>query len=176
MLSKSHLTLHSRMSGSRWVITPSWLSGLWRPFLYSSSVYSCHLFLISSASVAAAAGISLQSYPTLCDPIDGSHQDPLSLGLSRQEHWIGLPFPSPMHESEKWKWSRSVLSNSSRPHGLQLTRLLCLWDFPGKNTGVGCHCLLQEISSLPHFVVFLYFFALIAEEGFLISPCYKFWI
>ena len=42
MLSKVHLTSHSRMSGSRWVITPSWLSGSWRPFLYSS-VYSCHL-------------------------------------------------------------------------------------------------------------------------------------
>ena len=39
------------MSGSRWVITPSWLSGSWRSFLYSSSVYSCHIFLISSASV-----------------------------------------------------------------------------------------------------------------------------
>ena len=51
MLSKAHLTSHSRMSGSRWVITPSWLSGSCRSFLYSSSVYSCHLFLISSASV-----------------------------------------------------------------------------------------------------------------------------
>ena len=30
----------------------------------------------------------------------------------RQEHWSGLPFPSPMHESEKWKWSRSVMSDS----------------------------------------------------------------
>ena len=50
MLSKAHLTSHSRMSGSRWVITPLWLSGSWRTFLYSSSVYSCHLFLISSAS------------------------------------------------------------------------------------------------------------------------------
>ena len=50
MLHKAHLTSHSRMSGSRWVITPSWLSGSWRSFLYSSSVYSCHLFLISSAS------------------------------------------------------------------------------------------------------------------------------
>ena len=49
MLPKAHLTSHSRMSGSRWVITPSWLSGSWRSFLYSSSVYSCHLFLISSA-------------------------------------------------------------------------------------------------------------------------------
>ena len=50
MLPKAHLTSHSRMSGSRWV-TPSWLSGSRRSYLYSSSVYSCHLFLISSASV-----------------------------------------------------------------------------------------------------------------------------
>ena len=39
MLPKAHLTLHSRMSGSRWVITPSCLCGSWRSFLYSSSVY-----------------------------------------------------------------------------------------------------------------------------------------
>ena len=51
MLPKAHLTLHSWMSGSRWVITPLWLSWWWRSFLYSSSVYSFHLFLISSASV-----------------------------------------------------------------------------------------------------------------------------
>ena len=44
-----------------------------------------------------------------------------------------------MHESEKWKWSRSVVSDSSRPHGLQPTRLFRPWDFPGKSTGVGCH-------------------------------------
>ena len=50
---------------------------------------------------AAAATKSLQLCPTLCDPIDGSHQAPPSLGFSRQEHWSGLPFPSPMHESEK---------------------------------------------------------------------------
>ena len=49
-----------------------------------------------------------------------------------------------MHESEKWKWSRSVVSDSSPPHGLQPTRLLHPWDFPGKSTGVGCHCLLRE--------------------------------
>ena len=48
-----------------------------------------------------------------------------------------------MHESEKWKWSLSVVSDSSRPHGLQPTRLLNPWDFPGKSTGVGCHCLLR---------------------------------
>ena len=58
MLSKAHLTSHSSMSGSRWVITPRWLSGSWRSFLYSSSVYSCHLFLISSASVRSTPFLS----------------------------------------------------------------------------------------------------------------------
>ena len=51
MLPNAHLTSHSRMSGFRRVITPSWLSGSWRSFLYNSSVYSYHFFLISSASV-----------------------------------------------------------------------------------------------------------------------------
>ena len=137
-------------------------------------------------------------------PQTAAHQAPPSLGFSRQEHWSGLPFPSPMHESEKWKWSRSVVSDSWRPHGPQPTRLLHPWifqarvleqsasafskkhatvsqirnkelfthcavlsrsvmsnsfypmdcnppgssvpgDSPGKNTGVGCHALLQGI-------------------------------
>ena len=43
-------------------------------------------------------------------PQTAAHQAPPSLGFSRQGHWSGLPFPSPMHESEKGKWSRSVLS------------------------------------------------------------------
>ena len=49
MLPKAHLTSYSRMPDSRWVTTSSWLPGSLRAFLYSS-VYSCHLFLISSAS------------------------------------------------------------------------------------------------------------------------------
>ena len=52
MLPKAHLTR------SRWVITPSWLSGSWRSILHSSSVYSCHLFLISSASVRSRPFLS----------------------------------------------------------------------------------------------------------------------
>ena len=56
------------------------------------STYFCMLLLLSQ---------SLQSCPTLCDPITAAHQAPLSLGFSRQEHWSGLPFPSPMHQSEK---------------------------------------------------------------------------
>ena len=85
--------------------------------------------------------LSCFSRVRLCDPIDGSPPGSSVLGFSRQEHWSGLPFPSPMHESEKWKWSCSV--NSQGPHGMQPTRLLHPWDFPGKSTGVGCHFLLQ---------------------------------
>ena len=96
--------------------------------------------ILASSPIAAAK--SLESCLTLCDPIDGRPPGSPSLGFSRQEHWRGLPFPSPMHETEKWKWSRSVVSNSSQPHGLQPARLLHPWDFPGKSTGMGCHCLL----------------------------------
>ena len=86
----------------------------------------------------------------LCStPETAAHQASPSLEFSRQEHWSGLPFPSPMYESEKWRWSRSVVSDSSRPHRLQPTRLLRPWDFPGKSTGVGCHCLLR------HFCIFV---------------------
>ena len=72
MLPKSHLTSHSRMSDSRGVITPSWLSGSLRPFLYSSSVHSYHLFLISSASIRSyhfcpLLGLSLHEiFPYCC--------------------------------------------------------------------------------------------------------------
>ena len=106
MLPKTHLTSHSRMSGSRWVITPSWFPGSWRrSFLYSSSVYSCYLFLISSASV-------------------------------RSIQFLSFIVP------------------------------ILAWNVPFSN-------FLEEISSLSHSVVFLYFFALVTEEGFLISPCYS---
>ena len=90
--------------------------------------------------------LSRFSHVQLCStPETAAHQASPSLGFSRQEHWSRLPFPSPMHESEKWKGSRSVVSDSERPHGLQPTRLLRPWDFLGKSTGVGCHCLLREL-------------------------------
>ena len=53
-------------------------------------------------------------------PQTAAHQAPPSLGFSRQEHWSGSPFPSPMYESEKWKSSCSVVSDSSQPHGLAI--------------------------------------------------------
>ena len=94
--------------------------------------------------------VSLFSRVRLCaTPETAAHQAPPSLGFSRQEHWSGLLFPSPMHESEKWKWSHSVVSDSLQPHGLQPTRLLHPWDFPGKSTEVGCHCLLRLTTREP---------------------------
>ena len=59
MLPKARFTSHSRMSGSRWLITPLWLSGSLSSFLYSSSVYSYHLFLVSSASVMSVSFLYL---------------------------------------------------------------------------------------------------------------------
>ena len=101
-------------------------------------ISSSHTSLLHYFGVFIIAAESLQSCLTLCDPIDGSPPGSPSLGFSRQEHWSGLPFPSPMHESEKWKWSRSVVSDPQWPHGLQPRRLLRPRDFPGKSTGVGC--------------------------------------
>ena len=105
MLPKAHRTSHSRMSCSRWVITPLWLSGSWRSFSYSS-VYSCHLLLISSASVRS------------------------------------IPFLSFIEPIFAWN--------------VPLVSLIFLMR-----------------SSLSHSNFSLYFFALITEEGFLISPCYS---
>ena len=64
---------------------------------------------------------------------------------------FGTPFPqketSPLYifsTSHRW-CACSVMSNSLQSHRLQPSRLLCPWDFPGKNSGVGCHFLLQGI-------------------------------
>ena len=64
-------------------------------------------------------------------PYMAALQAPLSLGFSGQEHWSGLPFPSRMHESEKWKWSSSGMSDSSWPKRGALKKLpipLRLWQ------------------------------------------------
>ena len=47
----------------------------------------------------AASAESLQSCPTLCDPIDGSPLGSLVSGILQARTLEGLPFPSPMHES-----------------------------------------------------------------------------
>ena len=95
-------------------------------------VLSCHSALIIMLLLLLNSFSCVRLFAT---PQTAAHRAPPSLGFSRQEHWSGLPFPSPVHESEKWKWSRSVVSNSLRPHGLQPTRLLYPWDFPGPDYG-----------------------------------------
>ena len=62
--------------------------------------------------LAAVAAKSLQSCLTLCDPTDGSPPGSPVPGILQARRCSGLPFPSPMHESEKWNWSRSVVSDS----------------------------------------------------------------
>ena len=88
-----------------------------------------------------------------------AHQPSLSMELSKQEYWSGLPFPSPgdppdpeIEPGSPALQAVSLLSEPPgkphtflRPHGLWSTRLLHPWDFPGKNTGVGCHFLHQGI-------------------------------
>ena len=89
----------------------------------------------------AAAAKSLQSCPTLRDPIDGSPPGSPAPWIlqARTLEWVAVSF------SNAWKWKVKVKSLS---HVRLLTtpwtcNLLPL-DFPGKSTGVGCHCLLQE--------------------------------
>ena len=105
MLPRAQLASHSRMSGSRWVIIPSWLSASWSYFLYSSSVYSCHL-LISSAFV----------------------------------RWLQF---------------------------LSFIKLIFAWNVPLVSL-----IFLKRSLVFPT-ILFLYFFSLITEEGFIVSPSYS---
>ena len=88
----------------------------------------------------------LQSCLTLCNPIDSSQPGFPVTGILQAGtvEWVAISF------SNAWKWKVKVKPFShfdwQWPHGLQPTRLLCPWDFPGKSTGVGCHCLLQWLS------------------------------
>ena len=86
-------------------------------------------------SKAATAAKSLQSCLTLCGPIDGSPPGSPVPGIlqARTLEWVAISFSN----AWKWKWSRSVVSDPQWPHGLQPTRLLHPWDFPGKSTAVG---------------------------------------
>ena len=91
-----------------------------------------------------------------------AYQASWTMGFSKQEYWSRLPFPSPDYGSEfpttgmpnRYEhicccccYVASVVSNSVRPQRRQPTRLSRPWDSPGRNTGVGCHFLLQNISA-----------------------------
>ena len=84
MLPKAHLTSHSRMSGSRWVITPSWLSGSWRSFC---TVLLC--ILATSAYYPSSQGYGFSS----------SHVWMWELDYKESMHWRTDAF-------ELWCWRR----------------------------------------------------------------------
>ena len=67
---------------------------------------------MNDSYTSAAAAKSLQSCPTLCDPIDSSQSGSTVPGILQARTLECVAIPSPMHESEKWKWSCSVMSDS----------------------------------------------------------------
>ena len=86
---------------------------------------------------AAAAAKSLQSCLTLCDPRDGSPPGSPSLGFSRQEHWSGLPLPSPMHEGENVQvlfqaFACAILAKVMAPHSSTLAWKIPWMEEPGR--------------------------------------------
>ena len=102
---------------------------------------------------AAAAAKSLQSCPTLCDPIDRSPPGSPVPGIlqARTLEWVAISF------SNAWKWK---VKGKSLSHvwllampWTQPTRLLRPLDFPGKSTGVGCHCLLHYTYLLNSYLI-----------------------
>ena len=136
------------MSGSRWVITQSWLSCSWRSFLYSSSVYSCHLVLISSAS--------LRSIPSLSfiEPIFAWHVPLVSLILLKQS----LAFPILLSSSISLHWSLRKAF---------LSLLALLWksafkwvylSFPPLPLASLLFTAICKVSSDNHFAFFHFFF------------------
>ena len=71
------------------------------------------IYTVNKSNTDSAAAVSLQSCPTLCDPIDGSPPGSTVPGIlqARTLEWVAIFF-SPMHESEKWKGSCSVVCDS----------------------------------------------------------------
>ena len=97
---------------------------------------------------AAATAKSLQSCPTLCDPIDGSPPGSPSLGFSRQEHWRGRLFllQCVKVKSESEVTQSCLTLSDSMDYSLPGCSIHGV--FPGKSTGVGCHLEPPKIKSV----------------------------
>ena len=120
-----------------------WLLGLQRarfPWSSLNPTIAGRFFTIWATRKAPLRQIavkSFQSCPTLCDPIDVSPPGSPAPRIlqARKLEWVAISL------SNAWKWkSESEVAQScltQQPQGLQPTRLLHPWDFPGKSTGVG---------------------------------------
>ena len=121
--------------GTWWTESPHGAQCSSCPALTLSPIFTCYLnvvskteadilwwvFIIKLCEVDIALTSLLLLLPLLLScfsavrlcatPQTAAPQAPPSLWFSRQEHWSGLPFTSPMQESEKWKWSCSVVSD-----------------------------------------------------------------
>ena len=84
------------------LVMPSNHPNLCPPLLLPSNFPSIRVFSNEYCALLLLLLLSRFSRVQFCaTPQMAAHQAPPSLGFSRQEHWSGLPFPSPMHESEK---------------------------------------------------------------------------
>ena len=118
---------------------------LCRPLLLSPSIFpSIRVFSSESVLCIEANTKSLQSCLTLCNPIDGSPRAPCPWDSPGKNTGVGCHFllqcMKVKSESEVTQ-SCPILSDPRLRVQLQLTRLLRPWDFPGKSTEVGCHCI-----------------------------------
>ena len=114
-----------------------------------SSIYYLSIYRFKYNNSAAAAAKSLQSCLTLYDPIDGSPPGSPVPGIlqARTLEWVAIS----LSKARKWKVKVKSLSRVwllATPWTAAY-RFLRPWDFLGKSTGVGCHCLLQTYWTLP---------------------------
>ena len=142
-------------SGGLYFFVPSGGGIAWMWPVVWKQEWSPSLFLLNSASFLSFESISksmvsplkclilpIPAEPSYCLP----HLPWVTQSLPSDCTRISLvSFTDCVHERECCccSWVASVVSDSVRPHGLQPTRLRRPWDSPGKNTGVGCHFLLQ---------------------------------
>ena len=99
-------------------------------------------------AAAAAAAKSLQSCPTLCDPINSSPPGSPVPGIlqARTQEWVAISF------SNAWKWkvkgkSLSLVRHLATPWTVAYQTSPSM-GFSRKSTGVGCHCLLRTFGLL----------------------------
>ena len=131
--------------GSSWPGDWTWVFCIAGRFFTIWATREAHAIHLQPSCILLLLLLSPQVMSDSVWPIDGSPPGSSAPGIlqARKLEWFAISF------SSAWKWKVKVKLLSRvwlfTIHGLQPTRLLCPWDFPGKSTGMGCHSLLQEI-------------------------------